>query len=333
VGEGVTIRADGDPTSANWLQFGLGITTDFNRNSTIRIGAAYTDRNFKGTGAEWRTDVRVGTNLLFETGLYREWGRTFAEITPYWTRNDTALYIDNQAAIEVRDARLGVRLDGGTLIGNWGEFRLGINVAAVDLDVIVGSPLVGDFQGQQDVSWRAQFTADKLDSMDFPTSGIYAQVSYTDHTSLFGGDLDYNGFTAKVHKPISWGSNTILLGGEIGITSDGNGRSLADFRLGGFLNLSGLDTDQLLGRHKIFGRAVFYHRLSEVAPIVNLPLYIGGSVEVGNTWQALDDVSLGNLRPAGSLFVGADTPLGPVFFAGGLTRGNGALYLILGRVF
>ena len=31
--------------------------------------------------------------------------------------------------------------------------------------------------------------------------------------------------------------------------------------------------------------------------------------------------------------MGADTPLGPFILAGGLSRGNGALYLILGRVF
>lgn len=333
LGEGVTIRTEGDPTSANWAQFGLGITTDFNRTSVIRIGAAYTDRNFLGTGAEWRTDLRVGTNLLFQTGLYREWGRFFGEITPYWSRTDTNLYIDGDAAMEVRDARAGVQLDTGYLIGNWGELRVGLNIAAVDLDIIVGAPLFGDLDSQRDVSWRSQFTADKLDSLDFPTRGIYAITAYTDHTSLFGGDLDYNTFTAKVQKPISWGRNTLLLGGEIGLTTDGEGRSLADFRLGGFLNLSGLYPDELIGRHKMLGRAIFYHRLSEVAPIINVPLYLGGSIEVGNTWVALDDVSLGNLRPAGSLFVGADTPLGPAFIAGGLARGNGALYLILGRVF
>ena len=64
-----------------------------------------------------------------------------------------------------------------------------------------------------------------------------------------------------------------------------------------------------------------------------MPIYVGGSLEVGNTWDALKDVSLGALRPAGSLFAGVDTPLGPFIVAGGLTRGNGALYLVLGRIF
>ena len=134
-------------------------------------------------------------------------------------------------------------------------------------------------------------------------------------------------------KPISWNRNTLLLSGSAGLTSQGDGRSLGDFRLGGFLQLSGLDDNQLIGRHKLLGRGIFYHRLSERAPIVDFPIYLGGSIEVGNTWDDLGDVSFGNLRTAGSLFMGADTPLGPFILAGGLSRGNGALYLILGRVF
>jgi NTE family protein len=150
---------------------------------------------------------------------------------------------------------------------------------------------------------------------------------------LLGGDLTYSTIEGEFWKATSFGRNTFLLSGEFGITGEGDGRSLGDFRLGGFLNLSGLEPDQLIGRHKLLARGVFYHRLSEQAPIVNLPLYLGGSLEIGNAWDALDDVGFNDLRPAGSLFVAADTPVGPLIFAGGLARGNGAIYLILGRIF
>ena len=339
-GEGLTITADGDPTSANWLQVGLGISTDFNRHSNLRLGLAYTDRNFLDTGAEWRSDVRVGTNLLVASGFYAEFGRHdmaqsgryFAEITPYWSRTDTVLYVDGQALSEVRDARFGANLDGGFLFGNSAELRFGIGYAAVDLDTLIGTPL--DTLPQfQDALWRAFFTIDTLDQLSFPTSGFFLRLGVEDHVKLIGGDLDYAVFTGRAWKPISWGRNTVVVSGEFGFTADGDGRSLGDFRLGGFLNLSGLNPDELLGRHKLLGRAIFYHRLSEPAPIVNVPIYVGGSLEVGNTWDALKDVSLGALRPAGSLFAGVDTPLGPFIVAGGLTRGNGALYLVLGRIF
>ena len=342
VGEGVVITADGDPTSANWLQLGLGISTDFNRNSSVRLGLAYTDRNFLNSGIEWRSDVRVGTNLLVESGLYAEFGkhnpepghtgRAFAEITPYWSRVDSSLYIDNQAVSAVRDARIGVRMDGGLLFGNWGELRAGLGMAGVDLDTTIG--LVGFVDDTlTDVEWHLTFTADRLDNIRFPTSGLYARARFVDHVRWLGGDMTYAVGSLDVIKPVTWGRTTMLLSGSAGFTSQGDGRSLGDFRMGGFLNLSGLDENQLIGRHKLLGRAIFYHRLSDQAPIVDFPIYLGGSLEVGNTWDNLEDVSFGSLRPAGSVFVGADTPLGPFIFAGGLTRGNGALYLILGRVF
>jgi NTE family protein len=333
LGEGVTVTADGDPTSANWLQFGLGLATDFNLNSVLRLGLAYTDRNFLGTGAEWRTDIRLGTNLLFETGLYNEWGRVFGEITPYWSRTDTVLYIESDALAQVRDARMGIRLDTGLLFGKWGEFRIGVNWADVDLDTLVGAPLLGDLDGLQDSTWRAQFSADTLDNVSFPTRGISARLAYVDHVRWLGGDLTYSTISGELWKAVTFGRNTFLLSGEFGITGEGDGRSLGDFRLGGFLNLSGLEPDQLIGRHSMLARTVYYHRLSNQAPIVNLPLYIGGSLEIGNAWDALEDVGFDSLRPAGSLFVAADTPVGPLIFAGGLARGNGALYLILGRIF
>jgi NTE family protein len=342
LGDGVTITADGDPTSANWLQLGLGIATDFNRFSTVRIGAAYTDRNFLGSGLEWRSDLRVGTDLLIATGLYGEFGRAsplpgqsgrfFFEVTPYWARVDTNLYVDNQAVTEVRDSRIGARLEGGLLFSNWGELRLGANAANVDLTTTIGVPGFVD-QTLQDFDLNLTFTADTLDNVRFPTSGLFSRARYVHHVTWLGGDLDYSVADFQLFKAFSWGLNTLVASGEIGFTSEGDGRSLGDFRLGGFLNLSGLDENQLIGRHKLLGRAIFYHRISAKSPIVDFPLYLGGSLEVGNTWVSLDEVSLGALRPAGSLFLGADTPLGPFIVAGGLTRGNGALYLILGRIF
>ncbi len=331
-GEGVTIVTDGDPTSANWLQLGLGLSTDFNLNSTLKLGLAYTNRNWLGTGAELRTDVRVGSNILFETGLYREFGRYFAEVTPFWSRVDTVLYVDNQAIATVRDSRVGARLDGGMLFGNWGELRLGVNWSSLELDATIGAPLVQRITGQ-DMVLRASFTADKLDSITFPTRGLFSRIAYTRHMSWLGGDLDYGVIDGRILKPVSWGRNTLLFGADFGFTSEGNGQSLGDFRLGGFLNLSGLDPEQLVGRHKLLGRVIFYHRTSEVAPIVNLPVYIGGSFELGNAWASLDEIGFDALRPAGSLFIAADTPIGPLAFAGGIARGGGAVYLILGRIF
>jgi NTE family protein len=72
-------------------------------------------------------------------------------------------------------------------------------------------------------------------------------------------------------------------------------------------------------------------RLSN-APVLTRGFFMGGSLEAGNVWDTRSNVSFGNLRKAGSFFVGADTGIGPLYLAvGRATKGDTALYLFIGR--
>jgi NTE family protein len=62
-------------------------------------------------------------------------------------------------------------------------------------------------------------------------------------------------------------------------------------------------------------------------------LYIGGSVEGGNLWDTSSQASLDDLRYAGSITIGTDTILGPVYFAQGFSDGDSVLYFFIGRSF
>ena len=55
--------------------------------------------------------------------------------------------------------------------------------------------------------------------------------------------------------------------------------------------------------------------------------------ELGNTWYNFSDIGPGDLRPAGSLFASASSPIGPITLAVGQARGGSALYFIIGRIF
>ena len=61
---------------------------------------------------------------------------------------------------------------------------------------------------------------------------------------------------------------------------------------------------------------------------------MGFSIEAGNVWQTRDDVDMGDLEMGGSLFLGADSPFGPIYLAAGLgENGEQAFYLLLGKTF
>ena len=106
---------------------------------------------------------------------------------------------------------------------------------------------------------------------------------------------------------------------------------LGNFRLGGFLELSGLRTAELEGQYLGRARAVFLHRMGTL-PVFGNTYYFGGSLEAGNVWQQRSAISFGDTIKAGSVFFAADTPFGPFYIAWGHTnRGDSTWYLLLGR--
>jgi NTE family protein len=65
-----------------------------------------------------------------------------------------------------------------------------------------------------------------------------------------------------------------------------------------------------------------------------VPVYAGLSLEAGNVWQKRSDASFGGTRKDASLFLGLDTPIGPVYLGTGFEeRGSEMFYLFLGRTF
>ena len=96
-------------------------------------------------------------------------------------------------------------------------------------------------------------------------------------------------------------------------------------------NLSGYQEDELTGQHMGLLMLRYMHRIGDF----NLmPTYIGASLEYGNVWQNEDDIDFANLIAAGSLFVGVDSFLGPIYLGYGQAEGNiNSFYFYLGKVF
>src|SRR5262249_60489419 len=102
-------------------------------------------------------------------------------------------------------------------------------------------------------------------------------------------------------------------------------------RLGGFLEISGLRSQELQGSYLGRARAVYLHRTGSL-PVFGNTYYLGGSLEIGNVWPQRSAISLGDTYKAGSLFLAADTPFGPLHISwGNTTSGVSPWSLFLGR--
>ena len=105
----------------------------------------------------------------------------------------------------------------------------------------------------------------------------------------------------------------------------------SQFRIGGFFDIGGLNDNELSGQHS--GRALvsYYRRIGNIA---YLPAYVGATLEAGNAWQNKADIGFSDTIAAGSLWIGADTPIGPVYVAYGRAEtDDDAFYLFLGPIF
>lgn len=148
------------------------------------------------------------------------------------------------------------------------------------------------------------------------------------------GDADW-GLSSKLDltHPWAWGRHSLI--GRFawgGTTVDSlNPYFMQD--LGGLFNLSGLQRYELNGRYKLFGGLIYHYRLLDNdLGAMKLPIYLGGSLERGGIWRDRHDVSWGSGLLGGSLFMAADTFLGPVYLAYGRAEGGeDSVYLFIGN--
>jgi NTE family protein len=132
----------------------------------------------------------------------------------------------------------------------------------------------------------------------------------------------------------SFGENTIVPGFHFGAKLGPDLPFYENFRLGGFLNLSGYPFESLSDQYAGLARVVYYRRVLRFNKSAIEAIYVGGSAEAGGVWHRLGEIDTGDLIFAGSVFVGADTLFGPLYFAYGQAEGgNGAFYFYLGRGF
>jgi NTE family protein len=237
------------------------------------------------------------------------------------------------AEYRVRSTDFG--LDLGRELGNYGEIRVGAGRTVGSTHVRVGDPLLppADFDTHDIFS---EFRYDTLDNVNFPRHGASFQLGWRNERE---SGSDTHAADLLVFDQLyahSWGRNTAILWTSGGTRLDNEIDQVRSyFTLGGFLNMSGITPESLVGPQYAIARGIYYRQVGRGGQgFLNVPVYIGSSIEVGNVWNTRHDISVDSARTNGSLFIGLDTLLGPVYLATGFDEGGGsAYYLFLGRTF
>jgi NTE family protein len=178
---------------------------------------------------------------------------------------------------------------------------------------------------------RATLFIDQANHAFFPTHGFAAGASAYAALEAFGAAANYQRVDGYVRAARSWGPHTLAASVSGGSDLGSNMPAYEAFTLGGPLRLSGYRIDQFAGGRFAFGRLMYYNRTLPLPDILGSGIYVGGSAEIGRITDRFDSLPSPGTLWSGSVFLGADTFLGPLFFGLGLGQsGNWNLYLLLG---
>ena len=147
-----------------------------------------------------------------------------------------------------------------------------------------------------------------------------------------GGDDRYDLVELSMLAVRSRGKSTLGVGLDFQTTLSFDGAVQDLFRLGGFQRLSGYERGAISGPHAAVAKLLFYRRIGESAGgLFDAPVYVGASLEAGNVWADRNDMSFGSAELHGSLFLGMDSYIGPMFLAAGVGQGGLTnFYLVIG---
>jgi NTE family protein len=329
------------PTPKSWgptyLKLGLFLGTDFELNTDFGVTALVDATELNGLGGEWKTTVTVGDPLDLKTRFFQPLTyRTHLFLSPYagWRQSLARVYDQNEVALGTYQvARGAVGMDLGYDFGTWGELRVGYVRAFGKGRRKVGDPRFPDVDWDEG-GLNARMEVDQLDSVNLPHSGSFADIDFLANRTGLGGTESYDRLGAGAIGVQTIGRWTGLVKVEGG---SGLGTRLPfydEFQLGGLFRLSGRPIGQLYGNTYGLGALLLYYRLTDTGGVILKNFSVGVSAEAGNTWAYQAPVSWSGMKTAGSIYVIADTILGPFFVGYGRSGSkNSSAYLYLNRSF
>jgi NTE family protein len=328
------------PTIKSWgptyLKLGLFLGTDFQLVTQFDVVGLVDATELNSLGGEWKTLVKVGDPIEFGTRYFQPVnyeGHLFLSPFGGWKQELADVFLDDVDVGTYQVSRAAVGFDVGYDFGTWGELRAGYVRAWGKGRRKVGNPVFPNLDWDEG-GLNLRMVVDQLDNVNLPHAGYLVAADYLMNRTSLGASASYDRFQFGATGAQTIGRWTGLLRFEGGSGLGDDVPFYDEFRLGGLFNLSGRPIGQLTGDKYGLMEGLLYYRLSNKEGAIMKNLSIGVSIEAGNTYVFNQPVTFGSLKTAGSIFVVADTLIGPFFVGYGRSGShNDAAYMFLNRSF
>ncbi len=332
---GLEFRLDERAWGPNYLQLGLEFSESGDEDVTFGLSASYLRTRINELNGEWRATVAVGDEPALLADLHQPLGRegVFFIEPSFSLKSNVVNLLDNGerlAQLQLRETTLEVA--AGRELDTWGEIRAGVRRSVGILKLEVGDPGFLPDEDFDEGEFFTRFAIDTLDNLAFPRSGTIASLEWRgSRPGPLGADIKFDQVSFAAAYAKTWDRYTLLTRFRYDATIDGVAPVSSLYRLGGFLDLSGFNQNELSGQNAARIGTIFYRRIND---LTYLPAYAGVSLEFGGVWDKRSDISARGSTLGGSLWIGVDTPVGPVYAAYGRAEDDvSAFYVFLGRVF
>ncbi|MCX8083032.1 MAG: patatin-like phospholipase family protein [bacterium] len=328
---GLTIEPVKKSWGPNYLYFGAQFDSTRDFNPLVRYRMTMLNRH----AGELNLYLRLGLEHEFEAEFYQPIDYTdhfFIAPTFSYQQKNIDLFQDEQRYARYRTRFTSTGLFGGINIGNEGQFRIGIEGEHTTSQLSTGEISLPDYE--EDIFLLSgSFNFDRIDNLLFPREGWYIGIDYKTPFPYLEEEefqqLSFKGLTvwSNLH-------NTFSGYIEAQTSLDTELPLYRTFNLGGFQRMSGFDHYELSGNNTLLLRLSYIRDFEKLLPFNISGYFIGASLEAGNAWDDLDDISLEKTRLSGSIFTGIKTLLGPVYIGYGIrSLEKGIFYFYLGPVF
>ncbi|HMF09350.1 MAG TPA: patatin-like phospholipase family protein [Thermoanaerobaculia bacterium] len=323
------------PTPKSWgptyLRTGLNFSGDLQGDTKFGILALIDATEMNRVGAQWKTALQFGTESFINSQFYQPLGYTsdaFAapRIAASQEQVDVFANASNQRIASYRVRRTHIGLDLGYDFGSFVEVRGGVDWGRVKSVLRTGLPQFPSVDTATG-AFTGRIRVDQLDSAVIPKDGYFADIDWRGERTSLGAPSNYDRLESSILGAKTFGPVIATFRAKWGDPIGTTVPYYDEFRLGGLFNLSGYASDQLVGSSYGLIEGIFYYRLSKGGAILG-PLYLGASGEGGNAWNG-EARTFSNLKGAGSVFLAAETLLGPFYFAYGFAGSKHTSFYVL----
>ena len=321
------------PVEKSWgpdyFRMGLQLESNFSQGSSYLVRAGYQKTWINRLGGELLVVGELGNSSGASVEFYQPLTssqRYFVEASVEYKRQRNDYFFAEQRVAEYRSVRTRLDLVGGLNIDLLGQLRAGWRETQASNELQTGIDIFALLPERSSGGLIVSLDVDRLDRLYFPRRGWAAQASFYSSERR-----DFSRVGMELRAAVPW-QDFVLAARAAWVGSPRGRLPLSEAgRLGGFLNLTGFANGQLVGDDVAYGHV----RAERI--IGRLPLGLRGDMRLGLALEAgkvADPYAVqkrGGWLNSVALYVGGETPLGPMYL--GLGRGSGGsgnAYLFIG---